>query len=96
MLMRYHWGLGVGHVYTRIDESSQPIVAASGQLIDDHTGDLRSIQEPNSLSTSSGGGLQSTSTALQNPEKELRQAPVSRKSATNLKAVPEARVQDTN
>jgi hypothetical protein len=92
MLMRYHWGLGVGHVYSRIDESSQPIVAASEQLIDDHTGDLCSIQEPSSVTT---GGLQTTSTALQNPEKELRQEPPSTKSG-NSNAVPEARVQDTN
>jgi hypothetical protein len=95
MVMRYHWGLGVGHVYSRIDGPSQPIVAASRQLIEGHTGDHHSIQEPSGLPTSSGGSLQTTSTALENPEKELWEAQVSRKSS-NSKAVPEARVQDTD
>jgi hypothetical protein len=48
MLMRYHWGLGVGHLYTRIPGLAEPIPAGSPeQLINDHTGDLRSIPEPN-------------------------------------------------
>ena len=45
--MRYHWGLGVGHLYTRIPGLTEPIPAGSPQrLINDHTGDLHSIPEP--------------------------------------------------
>jgi hypothetical protein len=44
--MRYHWGLGVGHLYTRIPGLDEPIGVASEQLIAEHTGDLDSIPEP--------------------------------------------------
>ena len=41
--MRYHWGLGVGHLYTRMSGLNTQISATADQLINEHTGDLRSI-----------------------------------------------------
>jgi hypothetical protein len=47
MIMRFHWGLGVGHLYTRMAGLNELLVtAASEALIDNHTGDLRMISEP--------------------------------------------------
>jgi hypothetical protein len=43
--MHYHWGLGIGHLYTRIPWLDKPIRVASEQLIAEHTGDLGSIPE---------------------------------------------------
>ena len=56
--MRYHWGLGVGHFYTRIQ--NEGIVGATKELIDGHTADLRSIPEPvpESATQTTGGGVQ--------------------------------------
>jgi hypothetical protein len=45
--MRYHWGLGVGHLYTRMAGLNELLVTvASEALIDNHTGDLCMISEP--------------------------------------------------
>jgi hypothetical protein len=45
MIMCYHWGLGVGHLYTRIPGFNRPTGVALEQLIAEHTGDLGSISE---------------------------------------------------
>jgi hypothetical protein len=67
MLMRYHWGLGVGHLYTRIPGLAEPIPAGSPeQLVNDHTGDLHSIPEPDAP-----GGL------AHHPQNEAPQPPPS-------------------
>ena len=45
--MRYHWGLGAGHIHARIPGMAEPILTGSlQQLVNDHTGDLHSIPEP--------------------------------------------------
>jgi hypothetical protein len=67
MLMRYHWGLGVGHLYTRIPGLAEPIPAGSPeQLVNDHTGDLHSIPEPDAP-----GGL------AHHPQNKAPQPPLS-------------------
>ena len=53
MIMCYHWGLGVGHHYTRTSWLNTKISATAEQLIDEHTGDLCSI-----LDTCTGSGPQ--------------------------------------
>jgi hypothetical protein len=59
MIVRYHWGLGVGHLYTRIPGLDEPIGVASEQLIAEHTGDLGSIPEPCGPEESAlAGGIQ--------------------------------------
>jgi len=43
--MHYHWGLGAGHLYTRMAGLNEPVTAASEALIDNHTADLHMILE---------------------------------------------------
>jgi hypothetical protein len=72
MIVRYHWGLGVGHLYTRIPELDEPIGVASEQLIAEHTGDLGSIPEPCGLEQSAlAGGIQQVN-ALRNLDSSMR------------------------
>jgi hypothetical protein len=65
MLMRYHWSLGVGHLYSRISGLREPIAVGLQQLIDDNTGDLPSIPESSDFNSKSGGHQQSLAGGFQ-------------------------------